>query len=545
MVCRFALPGEVVATLVLVGQNGRDDCRSGAPAGQCVFGEVGRARDEALAVPLTRLEHARRLWLIAFMLIGVACAAWTFAYPRLGGPDESQHAIRAAAVVRGELLGRHDDRYGNLDLVVDVPESYGQTANVDCYWPTMDTTPTCMSPISGSSRLVSATTYEFRGPFLYYAVVGVPTLPFPSLAGIYLMRLVNALLCAALLASALTAAVRVRSLPLLVGVFVAITPEVLFLGGVINSNSVEAAAGICLWTALVALLRAPEESWKALIRTAGIAAVVLVASRGLSPLFLVICITAIGLITPRTRLRQLLARRDIHRWALVITIATVACATWTEYVIRKYPLNVAGLGWSRALTQIPGFGRGAIGDFVIQGRLLALRQVPLPVFVYLAWATAMIVLLGAAVRSARRRELLVLAGLIAVSLVVPVAGAALGAGGQYWVGRHVLAIACGIPILTGIYATPHDARATANHRSLWFGVLAALVAAQVLAFGWTLHRYIVGGSATFNPLTFLFSPTWSPPLPPALLVAVFTASLTGLAITVARYTTRANSLPTP
>jgi hypothetical protein len=489
-------------------------------------------------VLLTTPEHARRLWLVTFLLVGFACAAWTFAYPRLGGPDESQHAIRAAAVARGQLLGRHDNRYGNLDLVVSVPESYGQTANVDCYWPTMDTTPNCLPPISSRSRLVDATTYEFRGPFFYYAVVGAPTVLFPSLAGIYLMRLVNALLCAALLASAFTVAARLRSMPLLVGVFVAITPEVLFLGGVINSNSVEAAAGICLWTTMVAVLRAPEESWRALIRTAGIAAVVLVASRGLSPLFLVICIAAIGLITPRTRLRQLLARRDVHRWALVITIATVACAAWTAYVVRKYPLNVAGLGWSRAFAQIPGFGRGAIGDFVIQGRLLALRQVPLPVFVYLAWATAMILLLVAATRSARRRELLVLAGLIAISILVPVAGAALGAGGQYWVGRHVLAIACGIPILAGIYATPHDARAINKRRSPWFGLLAALIGGQVLAFAWTLHRYIVGGSATFNPLSFLFSPNWSPPLPPALLVAAFTASLTGLAITLARHTTR-------
>jgi hypothetical protein len=427
-----------------------------------------------------------------------------------------------------------------LFLSVDVPEAYGGIAKMLCFQQT-GTTPACAPPFRGGRRLVPSATYEFRGPLVYDGVVGLPSLAFPAKFGVRLMRLLSALICAALLALAFSVAIGTGSRPFVVGVFVAVSPEVLFLSGMINANAVEAAASVCLWTALLTLVRAPEESWNRLIPTAGIAAAVLAATRGLSPVFLLICVVAVGLWAPRQRVGRLFGRRDVRRWAICVAFVALASAGWTTYVDRRFPLTHYGYGWAHGFSRITDFARGTVGEFGLHGRGgLALRPVLLPAGVYVVWLFATVLLVAAAGRDASRSQQLVLGALIGVSILIPVAGDAMSIGTSWWVGRHVLAVACGVPIMAGASVSPRRRSPTTRPWG-WTAVLAVLAIGQVVGFVWSMHRYVAGEHATLNPLRFLFSPTWSPPFSPAVLVAAFAASVGGLVIATVRLTGAGNA----
>ena len=65
----------------------------------------------------------------AWIALSLMSIAWAFASPLGSGPDEPAHLIKAASVVRGELVGPQGDT-GNI---VDVPAAVAWTATQDCY----------------------------------------------------------------------------------------------------------------------------------------------------------------------------------------------------------------------------------------------------------------------------------------------------------------------------------------------------------------------------------------------------------------------------
>ena len=57
--------------------------------------------------PVHSADQAQfRNWLISFAVLFIAVAAWSFASPLGSAPDEPAHLIRAASLVRGELIGK-------------------------------------------------------------------------------------------------------------------------------------------------------------------------------------------------------------------------------------------------------------------------------------------------------------------------------------------------------------------------------------------------------------------------------------------------------
>jgi hypothetical protein len=53
----------------------------------------------------SRYSRARRRWWRDFLLVVVIGSVWALALPLLTGPDEESHAVRAAAMVRGDVVG--------------------------------------------------------------------------------------------------------------------------------------------------------------------------------------------------------------------------------------------------------------------------------------------------------------------------------------------------------------------------------------------------------------------------------------------------------
>ena len=66
----------------------------------------------------------RRAWWRVFCLAALAIGAWAFAVPLGTGPDEGSHVVRAAGVVRGDLIGAKLPIGDNTWVMVRAPADY-------------------------------------------------------------------------------------------------------------------------------------------------------------------------------------------------------------------------------------------------------------------------------------------------------------------------------------------------------------------------------------------------------------------------------------
>jgi hypothetical protein len=488
----------------------------------------------------------RRLWWALFVLLALAAGAWSVTAPLFAGPDEAAHAIRATAIVRGQLgdpiLAPGSDVV--LLVSVDVPEAYATVVHQTCFVAGPHDTPRCAPSFHGTSRRAEAAHGQQRAFPVYYAVVGVPTLVDPADTGMFGMRLVSALICAALLASALVSALTLANRSLaVVGALVALTPEVLFLTGVVNANSVEIAASVCLWCTALALARGTGEITGRLVARAGVATLILVPIRGMSPVYALLVFGVAWIVGDRDRIRALVRRTDARAWAGAGVVAFVLAGLWLVYAQSEYPLSRTPPSLVHAIGETPTFMRQYIGVFswsATEGPL-AWRDLNLPVIVYVIWFAAIIGLVVAACVTARRREWSTLLALTAAAVIMPITAESLQIPpiGVFWQGRHGLPLLCGVPILAGVLIDPAKL-SVARVRRVVPLTIGALVAGQVIAFAWAVRRFGVGYGGTQNPLSYLFDPEWTPRFGPAALhLVVFAAAVTGVAFLLGRADRRA------
>ena len=199
----------------------------------------------------------RRVWWSAFALYSALIILWLLAMPLFSSPDENAHVVKAAAVVRGQLLGTDEHNAAGDTLThVTVPAAF--VSDVPCFAHRPRVPASCAPAQTSSMRLVDATTLAGHYPPLYYAIVGLPSLFVPGAGGVYVMRLASGLLNAAFVASALLSVRRWSSRigPLAVGV--ATTPMVLFLSASVNPNALEIAAAMTVWASLLTCLAQPR-----------------------------------------------------------------------------------------------------------------------------------------------------------------------------------------------------------------------------------------------------------------------------------------------
>ena len=209
-------------------------------------------------------QHARRrTWSPARVFVAVLViaflnmAAWSIATPLFASPDEPAQVARAVALVHGDLVGTTVKNAGNAITDITIPAVYSYRSGAaygSCFVFQPDVPASCAAPITRSTAEVATTTYAGRYPPLYYAIVGLPSLFTSSPTGIYLIRLVSALLNAVFLAlAALSVVAWSRSRMLLIGLLVATTPMTFFLGGVVNASGFEITSATCLWCSGVVL----------------------------------------------------------------------------------------------------------------------------------------------------------------------------------------------------------------------------------------------------------------------------------------------------
>jgi hypothetical protein len=457
-----------------------------------------------------------RLWLIAFVGFFLLHAGWAFAAPFNGPPDERAHALRAAAVGHGEVVAENP-------LVQRVPRSLVPD-QYNCF-PMQVTVPaSCAGEPGGDEtlgiQLVAAASYN---P-VYYAVLGWPVAVWPDWTGILLARLLTGAAIAALLACAVVAACHwIRHRAVLAGVLVAATPMLAHLGGAINPNGVEIAAGIALFTGLIPVLREPRDGVnRAAVALVGVSASVLVTVRPLGVMWLGIIVLATLVGTSRTRLRVLIRARVVHAWSAVVAVAIVAAFAWNAIAT---PLGIThgDLGLTpkevlriAVLDQWPNVANQLVG-------VTGFSELLQPRLIYVAWFMAAGLLILGGFAFGGRVDRFRTAFLFAATFFPLLAFELLRANASGWFsqGRYFLPAAVGLPIL-GAYTLAHSGVSPVQFRSLTRTLAVLLVPIHLVVLAYTMTRW-QSGLAILNPL----KGSWLPPLGPELPLA-----LGGLAVLV-------------
>jgi hypothetical protein len=487
---------------------------------------------EALPADAARRTQ-RRVWIVSFVSYLALISAWVLATPISASPDEPEHVHRAAAVVRGELLGYQSEPGGRL--LVTAPQGVVSPSKSRlCFAFMPQVTADCAAPLEGGSELVAARSEAGRYNPVYYAFVGLPSLPFPNETGIYLMRLLSGALCAGLLASALTSAFAWRRSRLLVlGMLACVTPMVLFLSATVNPSAPEIAAAICLWASglVAAVTPVGTALTPVLLRRIGIAAAILVVTRQLSPLWLALIAAVLLLVAGRRRIRALVARRDTLVWALLVFLATCYAVGWIVLAGSlggdpgDKPERTLEDGIKRSILLTPARVTQMIG-------VLGWLDTRLPWFTYVAFAgvIGVVVVLGLAA-SKRRGQALIL-GVLAMTVLVPILieGSQASRVGFIWQGRYTLPLAVGLPLAATLAAGLRGLVPEALTRNLavWLAALVGL--AQFGAFAYALLRYQVGVGGGYD----LLAGSWEPPGGSFAVLLLFGVSLAvNLAVLVA------------
>lgn len=464
-------------------------------------------------------------------------ALWSLATPLYAAPDEPVHAIKAAAVVRGELVGDAHGAPSAAFAKVEVPAFFGAAGNRNhpsCFHDRPKVPASCAPALAPETGEVASWIYVAHYPPLYYALVGWPTLLGQGAWVLYLMRLVSALWSAVLVGLAAMCAICYSTSRLvLIGGLVACTPMVLFLGGVVNPNGLEVAAALCVWVSgAVLVTEHADDPPPGLVAALGASACVFALTRSLSPLWLALAALVLVGIADRGALRRLLGRPVVRRMLVAVAIAGVGAVSWT---LAEHATSVAATGsvtgqpastiLETSIARTDVYVRDMVGIF---GWL----DTDAPLFTYLAWygLVGLVTLLAAA--AARRRQAVAL-GLLALAVVaVPIAVSASEAHrfGYVWQGRDTLPLAVGLPVVAGALLG-RSLLARAGHRlAAVAGAVAAL--AQGAAFFEALRRYAVG---TGGPdLSFVTHASWRPPLGFAVLLPAEAVVLALLAVLVAR-----------
>ncbi|QMU72743.1 DUF2142 domain-containing protein [Streptacidiphilus sp. P02-A3a] len=473
--------------------------------------------------------NRRRIWLAGFALFLTLMGAWSFATPLTAAPDEPAHILRAASVVRGEFNGPDVVQFVKVEHFlskqvvtgITLPASYASLNTMyRCYAFNPATPAGCARAVHGGEQVVAMTTAAGRYNPVYYLAVGWPSLLLKPRASVYAMRLITAGLCAALLASALALASEWRRRGVAVlGVLAAATPMVLFLGGVVNPNAVEAAAGILAWTAVLSVFMSPDPRLLNMrLAAAGVASASLFCIRPLGLAWVAATITVGLLVNERGTLRSIVQRRAFWLWTAVSGVAFIAGEVWNMTHPDHSSLNRALTPYTVAAWTFHASGKyidQMVGNF---GWL----DTPSPEATMLLWIGAIVALALVALTCSRRREALPIVMIIVGILVIPIVGSTLDYElGPIWQGRYLLAFAAGLPILSAFVIARRDPLKPMARGRLVGITMLVLSIADLAAFYWALHRYVVGLNGSLIPR----HAHWQPPGTWALWVAVYVLAL--------------------
>jgi hypothetical protein len=472
---------------------------------------------------------AFRLWLLAFGGFMLLHMAWAFAAPYNGPPDEERHVIRAAGVLDGQFIapsvdGTSQQQGGGVFSPIPTSEQDAtgyQTVprslvRPRCFPQKVNVAASCAAEPGGDQAPVTTTTEAARVNPVYYLVTSWPLAIWPSWPGIMLSRLLTAAAVAALLACALVGASRwTRHRALVSGVVVAATPMTAHLAGAINPNGIEIAAGLALFTALIAVLHEQKSGInRAAVALAGASGAAIVTPRFTGVLWLAVIVGVLLVPSSRARLRELARARVVRGWALVVVIFTLGALAWTILARPADPVTYDhGFSTNEIL-------RATVVDHVwpnIANQMVGVMgwaETLMPRLVYVIWfmAFGLLFLGGLAVgnRVDRWRLLALFVGTFAPLTLLEIATA--NQVGLFNQGRYFLTGAVGLPLL-GALVLAHRRLTATQTRSVTRVLAIMLLPIHLLCLLFTIARWR-SGLVSLNPLNGSWTPVYgvAPPI---------------------------------
>ena len=451
---------------------------------------------------VTERRSSAGLWLLAVIGFWLLFAGWAAAAPYNGPPDESQHAIRAAGVARGEVIAPQSFNGGFQHIPQSIYPGW-------CFETKVNVAADCGKQPGGNEKVSLLDTTAARYNPVYYAVTGWPLGIWPNWTGILLSRLLNGAATAALLACAVVAAARwVRHRALVAGVVVAVTPMIAHLAGAINPQDVEIAGGLALFAALIALVHEQREGVnRAAVALAAVSASVVVTPRFTGVMWVIIIFVAVLLPSRWARLRELARSSTVRGWSILVGVAVVAAVAWNLLV---KPADPTGHNHHMTYSQIlktevidiwPNLANQMVG-------VMGWAELEMPRLVYVIWflAAGLPILGGFALgkRADRWRML----ALFFATFVPLIALEVLSANqlGFFNQGRYFLPGAVGLPLI-GAYIMSKRGFTGVNMRSTTRLLAVLVVPLQFVCLVYSLDRWR-SGLLSLNP----FNGSWTPPL---------------------------------
>ena len=476
------------------------------------------------------MAKSRSIALSAFAGIIGLFACWSMISPLFSAPDEESHVVWAAAMNAGTSGQTYTAANGGTFRLVTVPAvaAAGVTGPHGAYakcFNSLDAVPaTCAPALPTSTALVAAGTHSAEYPPMYYLAVGVPMAIQPTEGGLWAMRFIADFLVAIFLALSVLAIHKHSSNRFLwLGLLFGVTPQVIYLGGVINPSGLEIAASICFWVSAVIL----TTEWKpdparGLLAILAFSGAVLVFCRSLSP----IMAAAIGIVTLvqlplKTWGNLLWHRRTALTCTMVLALASLGAVGWSlthrGFKVIPRQAEVAAIAHSPfsdillgSAKQLHHWMTESIGQF---GWL----TLHLPNPIYVGWMIAVVglVLWGLVVGTWRQRLALLLVSVFAILGPVLLVASQARTLGYVWQGRDGMPILVGMPILAaGIIGTRSAAHTTQRRLSRVAFVVVPLV--DLAAFFIVARRFSVG---TSGPWSYFLHAAWQPILPELVLLA--------------------------
>lgn len=455
---------------------------------------------------------------VSIALSFAVALTWATSTPMFGAPDERSHLVRAAAAARGDLDGVELATGGGLYRATGSvrPQSTipGAAGRGDvCYAGNSRQSADCL--ILSSDRrdqLVSSSAGGY--PPFYYLVVGWPSRLWSGAFSLYLMRAVGCLLFSLMLGLAASTLRRSRSTPIgFVGLAVAATPMVWFLGSSVNPSAMAIGAGIAAWCGGWFLASEDAEPASAAWRFA-LPLCLLLLSRRDSLLWGTIVAGGVAALVPRRRIPALLRSPHVLGWGAACLLCLLftwrsAAGYGSTLVAEEATTGSAAFAWGRLIT----YFQEMIG-------VLGWLDTSLPRPAYLLWEMTFGALALVALGVARPRVNVVLAAVVGV-----VVAAIVLIGAQrfpYFQGRYALPAVVGVPLLCGL-GLSSPLRGVARRPVVV--PLVVLFVIDVLAFCQQYRRYAFSGETTW----WIFDGgRWAPP--PAPFAVLLVLHLVGLGL---------------
>lgn len=470
----------------------------------------------------------RRLWLAVFALLSTIGLVWTLAMPLYAGPDEEAHVVRAVSLARGQFVGE-DKGDGTGQLWVMIPGVYGSD-QTDCFKFKPSKSAACQNFDNNVAERMQPSAAG-RYPPGYYLLVGLGSLVSPTAGGMYLMRLLGALVSAAVFASAVLTldGAGDRRLGGL-GLMVALTPMMFFVMGIVNPSTPEVAGGVAVWVSGYVLVTGSRNGVdQRVLARFGVGALLLVLARTTGPLWLALAVVLLFFLATGSALRTLVGSKRVWAWGAAIVVATIGQLAWIR---SANPLGTPDPERAK-VGSFGDFFRFGIGNSWPGNELQMIGSfgwldTAAPQLTYVIWTVAVGLLVIMCLSWAKIRSMVVLIVILVLTVALPAAVDAAQAAdrGYIWQGRYTLPLAVAIPILSALIIGERG-------RGMWrgtrfFGIMAVLLfIAQELALWQTLRRFAVGSEGVL--LSFWTAPEWSPPVSPLILLSLFALTYGALA----------------